>query len=121
MSVLHTALAADRLTVDSPAWVLLRARNAAAAIALLGGHLAGEVRRLPAPELFERMDSDLVVLRENGFDLPRTARAYCDEWRQDGILVRRAVGESRERPTSSRTVPWWPSASSHSFSNRVRP
>lgn len=96
MSALHTALAADRLTVDSPAWVLLRSRNAATAVALLGAHLTGEDRRLPAPELFERVDEDLVVLREHGFDLPRTARAYCDEWRQDGILVRRPAGDSRE-------------------------
>lgn len=96
MSALHTALAADRSTVDSPAWVLLRARNAAAAVAVLGEHLTGEDRRLPAPVLFERIDEDLVVLREHGFDLPRTARAYCDDWRQDGILVRRAAGDTRE-------------------------
>lgn len=96
MSALHTALAADRLTVDSPAWVLLRGRNAAAAVGVLGEHLAGEQRRLPAPELFERIDEDLALLRDHGFDLPRTARAYCDDWRQDGILVRRAAGDSRE-------------------------
>lgn len=96
MSTLHTALAADRLTVDNPAWVLLRSRNAAAAVSLLGEHLGGDERRLPAPVLFERMDEDLVVLREHGFDLPRTARAYCAEWVSDGILVRRSVEGSRD-------------------------
>lgn len=96
MSTLRTALAADRLTVDSPAWVLLRARNAAAAVALLGEHLGGEERRLPAPELFERLEQDLVVLRENDFEMPRTAQAYCGEWVADGILVRRSVEGTRD-------------------------
>lgn len=96
VSALHTALAAERLATESPAWGLLRARNAPVAVAVLAEHLAGEQRRLPAPELFERIDEDLVVLREHGFDLPRTARAYCDDWREGGILVRRATDELRE-------------------------
>lgn len=96
MSTLHSALAADRLAADSPAWVLLRARNAAAATAILGEHLAGEAKRLPAPVLFERIDEDLAVLRDHGFDLPRTAQAYCTDWRNDGILIRRVADDARE-------------------------
>ena len=96
MSTLRTALAADRMTVGSPAWGLLRSRHAAAAIALLGEHLAGDVRRRAAPDLFERIDDDLIVLRENGFELPSAARVYCDAWRADGVLVRRAVEGTRE-------------------------
>src|SRR5215203_1247554 len=96
MSTLHTALAADRLTVDGPAWVLLRARNAAAAVALLGEHLGGEERRIAAPELFERLEQDLVTLREHDFDMPRPARAYCADWVADGILVRRSIEGSRD-------------------------
>jgi len=96
MSSLHTALAADRLTVDSPAWVLLRARNAASAVGMLGEHLGGETKRLLAPVLFERIDNDLELLRDNGFDLPRTAQGYCSDWVSDGILIRRAVEGTRE-------------------------
>lgn len=96
MSALHTALAAERLATESPAWGLLRARNAPVAVAVLGEHLGGETRRLPAPELFERVDEDLVTLREHGFTLPGAARAYCDDWRAAGFLVRRATGELRE-------------------------
>ena len=96
MSSLHTALAADRLTVDSPAWMLLRAHNAAAAIGILGEHLGGEARRLPAPVLFERIDNDLELLRDHDFDLPRTAQAYCADWVTHGILVRRPVEGTRE-------------------------
>jgi hypothetical protein len=96
MSTLRTALAADRLTVDSPAWSLLRARNAAAAVALLGEHLGGEERRIAAPRLFERLEQDLVVLREHDFDMPRPAQAYCADWVADGILIRRSVEGSRD-------------------------
>lgn len=96
MGTLHTALAADRLTVDSPAWVLLRSRNAAATVALLGEHLGGEERRIAAPELFERLEHDLATLREHDFDMPRPAQAYCADWVADGILVRRAVEGSRD-------------------------
>lgn len=96
MSMLRTALAADRMTVDSPAWVLLRARNAAAAVALLRQHLAGEERRVAAPTLFERLEQDLVVLREHDFDMPRPAQAYCADWVADGILIRRSVEDSRD-------------------------
>lgn len=95
MSTLSTAYAADRLVKTSPAWALLRGRNAAAAVALLGTHLAGEERRRPAPELFELIDHDLVQLRDHEFDLPQTAQAYCSEWRNEGILVRRASEEAR--------------------------
>jgi Protein of unknown function (DUF3375) len=96
VSTLSAAYAAERLIRDSPAWSLLRGRNAAAAVALLGSHLAGEERRISAPVLFDLVDGDLQDLRDNGFDLPQTAQAYCTEWRTEGILIRRASGEARE-------------------------
>jgi hypothetical protein len=95
VSTLSAAYAAERLIKDSPAWSLLRGRNAAAAVALLGSHLAGEERRVSAPALFELIDDDLQELRDQGFDLPQTAQAYCAEWRTEGILIRRASGEAR--------------------------
>ena len=96
MSVLRAVLTAVRLQTNEPAWKLLRAQNAAAAVAILGRHLGGEERRLPAPVLFEKIEEDLEELRGNGFDLPQTAQAYCTAWRADGILVRRTADESRE-------------------------
>ena len=97
MSTLRTALAAERLISKSPAWVLLRANTAAVAVAVLGEHLGGEERRRPAPELFELVEEDLVQLREHpDFDLPRPAQAYCKEWLDDGILVRRPATAARE-------------------------
>jgi hypothetical protein len=95
VSTLSTAYAADRLAKESPAWSLLRGRNAGAAVALLGTHLGGEERRRPAPELFELIDADLQELRDHGFELPQTARTYCSEWRNEGILIRRVSEEAR--------------------------
>lgn len=63
MSVLHAAHTATRLQAEDPAWALLRARNAPIAIAVLDHHLGGDVRRIPAPVLFERIEDDLEELR----------------------------------------------------------
>nr|WP_240645707.1 hypothetical protein [Georgenia sp. SYP-B2076] len=49
---------------------------------MLGAHLAGEDRRLPAPVLFERVGEDLATLRDHGFDLPRTTGRAA--WRHCG-------------------------------------
>lgn len=96
MTVLRAALTASRLLSEDPAWRLLRANNAAVAVAVLSKHLGGEQRRLAAPELFEHVEEDLEELRGNGFDLPQTAQAYCTAWRNDGILIRRTAEGSRE-------------------------
>lgn len=86
----------ERLRREHPAWALLRADTSASALALLGGHFDHGTRRLPAPELFDRIDSDLQDLREQGFDLPRTAQAYCADWVRAGFLLRRPAEGSRE-------------------------
>lgn len=96
VSTLRTALAARRLSNENPAWSLLRARNAAVAVAILGEHLAGDEKRLPAPVLFERVEEDLALLRDHDFDLPQAAQAYCGAWRDDGVLIRRVGEGSRE-------------------------
>ncbi|MGC0252222.1 DUF3375 domain-containing protein [Pseudactinotalea sp. Z1748] len=96
MSTLSTAFAAQRLSAKDPAWTLLRAQHAAVAIAILGEHLGGQDQRLPAPVLFSRVDEDLAVLRDHGFDLPQTAQQYCASWRESGFLIRRAAEATRD-------------------------
>ena len=59
MTVLRAALTASRLLSEDPAWRLLRANNAAIAVAVLSKHLGGEQRRLAAPALFEHVEGDL--------------------------------------------------------------
>jgi len=95
MSALSTALTASRLSAESPAWSLLRADKGPIAIAVLGEHLAGAVRTLSAPLLFDAVETDLAELRDYGYDLPRTAMQYCADWLAAGYLIRRP-GEGRE-------------------------
>lgn len=49
---------------------------------------------MSADDLYELVDADLEVLRDH-FTLPQTARAYCDDWRAAGFLVRRPAPEAR--------------------------
>lgn len=85
-----------RLRQDHAAWTLLRADTAPAILALLGRHFDHGTRRLPAPELFARLDSDLQTMRDEGLDFPRTGQAYCTEWVRSGYLLRRAAVGTRE-------------------------
>ncbi|MFF2114290.1 DUF3375 domain-containing protein [Rhodococcus koreensis] len=85
-----------RLRQDHAAWTLLRADTAPAILALLGRHFDRGTRRLPAPELFARLDSDLQTMRDEGLDFPRTGQAYCTEWVRSGYLLRRAAAGTRE-------------------------
>ncbi|MDF9876459.1 DUF3375 domain-containing protein [Cellulosimicrobium cellulans] len=94
MTALRTALTMRRLAADG-AWSLLRGDNAPVAIAVLGEHLGGQRRRMPAPELFEAVDADVTELRDHGFALPRTGTQYCRDWLASGYLVRRP-GLARE-------------------------
>lgn len=75
---------------------MLRQGLAPFVIASLSHHLGGQVRRVPAAELYELVAEDILALREAGMDLPQTARSYCDEWRRAGILVRTTAPGSHE-------------------------
>lgn len=95
MSTLGTTHKLRQLVEADATWRLLRADNAPVIAAILGAHLGGESRRLPAAELYEAIDHDLDALRAHDFDLPQTAQAYCAEWRKAGFLVRRPAEEVR--------------------------
>ena len=77
------------LLQEHPAWVLLRSRNAAAAVVLLDRHLGASRRRLPVELLAERIDDDMPELRRAGFELPYSGYFYVSEWIDEGVLVRR--------------------------------
>jgi len=100
MSSLHTALTADRLTPDSPAWVLTRANDAAATVGMLDEHLGGETKRLLGPVLFERIDSDLGLLRDHGFDHPRAAQDFTAM-----MTSPRGIERPQRRPRQGRRRP----------------
>ena len=58
------------------------------ALGLLGAHLGGRERRLPASILVERLRHDLDALRAHGLELPQTAESYVAAWLRAGYLVR---------------------------------
>ncbi|GAB4084866.1 DUF3375 domain-containing protein [Myceligenerans cantabricum] len=89
MSTVSTARTARRLAAEHPAWMLLRSRHAAGAVALLGRHLARGTRRIGENELVTRLEDDIAELRRQGFELAHSARPQVTEWLRDGVLVRR--------------------------------
>lgn len=94
MPVLATALSYQRLFQTHASVRLLRADNAAVIGAILAGHLGGPGVRLPADDLYELVEAELEVLRDH-LELPKNARAYCDDWRRQGFLIRRPAGDAR--------------------------
>jgi len=87
--IVQSATRLRRLS-DESAWQLIRAQNAHLILAILRGNFveSGE-SRVGAPILFERVDDDLVALRDAGYDLPQTAQQYCASWLNQGFLERR--------------------------------
>jgi len=96
MTLVRRTLAHQRIAETHAAWSLLRAQNAHVVLAILEERLAGDQRRVPAPELFEQVTEDLEELRSAGFELPRTAQDYIADWRRAGIVIRRPSTEVRE-------------------------
>lgn len=86
------------LLQEHPAWVLLRSRNAAAAVVLLDRNLGATRRRLPVEQLATRIDDDLPELRRAGFELPYSGYFYVSEWIDEGVLVRRRAAQTGGEP-----------------------
>ncbi len=96
MTVSVDAQRLRRLVEEDSALRLLRGDNAPVALAILTDHLGKDTRRLPADELYERVEEDLEELRGVGFELSGNAQYYVTQWRNSGFLVRRAIDDSRE-------------------------
>lgn len=94
-SALARTLDLERLRDESVTWRLIRADNAPLIAGILGTHLGGEHRRIPAADLFELVDTDLDDLRGLGAALPKNAQGYCGDWRNAGFLTRRPAEEAR--------------------------
>ncbi|WP_262985901.1 DUF3375 domain-containing protein [Microbacterium jejuense] len=63
--------------------------------ATLSAHLGTPGSRIAADELHERIDGDLETLRDHFVLSSKNAKAFCDDWRQAGILIRRPSGSAR--------------------------
>ncbi|WP_103063000.1 DUF3375 domain-containing protein [Actinomyces qiguomingii] len=95
MSAVTMALALQRLREQSPILALMRQETMPVVAAELATYLGGEDRSLPAAELYELIDADLEELRRQGFELDRTARAYCADWLRSGLLIRHPAPAGR--------------------------
>ncbi len=83
---------------ERPTWKLLAATQAPVTMALLQALLLDADRQLPAALLHERLARELEDLRDRGFDVPRTAKAYVADWLAAGWLERRfPEGSSEEQ------------------------
>jgi Protein of unknown function (DUF3375) len=71
--------------------LVLRSSHAPIAVAVLAEHLAGDVNRRLAPELFALVDAGLEDLRAHGFELPDATQRYCRMRLNAGYLVHRTV------------------------------
>ncbi|WP_198012555.1 DUF3375 domain-containing protein [Promicromonospora sukumoe] len=94
----QAARAVRALLQEHPAWVLLRSRNAAAAVVLLDRNLGASRRRLPVEQLADRIDDDVPELRRAGFELPYSGYFYVSEWIDEGVLVRRRAASNGGEP-----------------------
>lgn len=95
MSALAEVLRLSRLQRDDTIWAILRADSAPLIIGFLSETLGRETRRMPVPVLQEKLSEQLTALRDRDFDYPASAQQYCDQWRRQGILIRR--GDPRAR------------------------
>lgn len=95
MSAVTKALALRRLREDSPVISLMRQDTMAVIAAELSEHLGGDERSVPSAELYDLVDADLDELRRHGFDLPRSAQAYCADWLRAGFLSRHPAASGR--------------------------
>lgn len=95
MTTLAKALELRRLHAESTTLGMLRRDHLPIVAAVLGTYLNGPGDRIATEELHERFDADLEELRDHFSLGSASAKAYCDEWRNAGILVRRPASSAR--------------------------
>lgn len=95
MTTLAKALELRRLLAESTTLSMLRRDHLPIVAAVLGTYLSEPDDRIATADLHERFDADLEELRDH-FSLGNTsAKAYCDDWRNAGILTRRPASGAR--------------------------
>ncbi len=115
MSVQPLDLASlQRLRDQNPAWRLLTAAHAPLVVSFLHQAFVANNRRTEAQQVLAlRLEDHLHAAREMGFDAPRAAEAYLDEWASDssGWLRKFYPSGSDEAhfdltPAAERAIQW---------------
>lgn len=96
MTAVPSALTITRLMDESATLRLLRADTVAIAASVLGSQFGSATAgmRIPSHDLHERVEADLEELRDH-FSLGKSAKAYCEDWRSAGFLIRRPSVDAR--------------------------
>jgi hypothetical protein len=95
MSSLVRALTVQRLLQEDTTLRMLRMDTLPLLAGVLAEHLGAPHATVPTQELHESLDAELDSLRTHLDLSDRTAKAYCDDWRQAGLLVRRSASDAR--------------------------
>lgn len=95
MSALVQALRVQRLVREDATLRMLRMDNLPLIVGVLTEHLSAPHATVPTHELHDAIDAELDALRTDLSLTDRTAKAYCEDWRQAGFLIRRPAGDSR--------------------------
>ena len=92
MSALVQALRVQRLVREDATLRMLRMDNLPLIVGVLTEHLSAPHATVPTHELHDAIDAELDALRTDLSLTDRTAKAYCEDWRQAGFLIRRPAG-----------------------------
>jgi hypothetical protein len=95
MSSLVRALTVQRLLREDSTLRMLRMDTLPVLSGILDEHLGAPNARIPTQDLHEAVDAELDSLRTHLDLSDRTAKAYCDDWRQAGLLLRRPASDAR--------------------------
>lgn len=98
MAVVSNSLAFRSLQQSNVAWKLLHAQNAPYIMAILDEHLGHQITRRPVEEMNALVENDLEILRERVFEgnLSRSGKAYLEDWRNEGYLIRKPSEYTRQ-------------------------
>ncbi|PNL16988.1 DUF3375 domain-containing protein [Micrococcus sp. FDAARGOS_333] len=96
MTSLAVALQVRRLVQDDAALRMLRMDSLPLVAGVLETHLSAPNATMPTHQLHDLLDAELDPLRTHLDLSDRTAKGFCEDWRQAGLLERRLHGESRE-------------------------
>lgn len=98
MSLVARALSTKRVANESAAIALMRSPLLPVVAAFVDEYFPKGGEAKPVAELYELFDTDLRMLRAEGFELPSGPQHYITEWVKKGWLTRRA-GTSRTGET----------------------
>ncbi len=128
MSIVARAITQRRLVKESATLALLRSPLSPVIIAFIAEHFPPSAGPRTAAEIYEIFDTDLKMLRTEGFDLPQGPQGYINDWVKAGWLIRKPgttkTGETLEPSEAAliavETVERWDSPRTAITASRIQ-